>query len=309
MQSAAARATRARTKPAMAQTSRITGRIPRQSAGRKKPYRRIRIIGSSARHSPSPVHRLAERAGVQHDALDAFAAAPLVHRVHQAPPQALLAMRGLGVDVEHEPAARIHAERTRRPRDHDQSAAADDRSIRRRRHPAAIGAVGNRGARARCVAAAMASNSAGMPMSRNICSRCRTKCGNVGRWWRDGRCSSSRIEGSINKCAMTSPRQYRAGQSVEDHCRSCHEDRIHTVIVVDGNAHPLRVACDFCRSEHNYRGGPRSGAPSASPRHPIKGCPRETRGGRGARTIRRRVNKHQSLRYRSSPSASDRPQL
>jgi hypothetical protein len=58
---------------------------------------------------------------------------------------------------------------------------------------------------------------------------------------------------------MTSPRQYRAGQSVEDHCRSCHEDRIHTVIVVDGNGQPIRVACDFCRSEHNYRGGPRDG--------------------------------------------------
>jgi len=57
---------------------------------------------------------------------------------------------------------------------------------------------------------------------------------------------------------MTFARQYRAGQSVEDHCRSCHEDRIHTVIVVDGHAQPLRVACDFCRSEHNYRGGPRT---------------------------------------------------
>jgi hypothetical protein len=50
---------------------------------------------------------------------------------------------------------------------------------------------------------------------------------------------------------MTSLRQYRAGQSVEDHCRSCHEDRMHTVIVVDGNGQPLRGACDFCRSEHN----------------------------------------------------------
>jgi hypothetical protein len=58
---------------------------------------------------------------------------------------------------------------------------------------------------------------------------------------------------------MTSPRHYRAGQSVEDHCRQCHEDRTHTVIVVDAHAQPLRVACDFCRSEHNYRGGPRSG--------------------------------------------------
>jgi len=65
---------------------------------------------------------------------------------------------------------------------------------------------------------------------------------------------------------MTAPRQYRAGQSVEDYCRQCHEDRIHTVIVVDGNAQPLRVTCDFCRSEHNFRGGPRSGSPSPPPR-------------------------------------------
>ena len=57
---------------------------------------------------------------------------------------------------------------------------------------------------------------------------------------------------------MTAPRQYRAGQSVEDHCRQCHEDRTHTVIVVDSQAQPLRVSCDYCRSEHNYRGGPRS---------------------------------------------------
>jgi hypothetical protein len=59
-------------------------------------------------------------------------------------------------------------------------------------------------------------------------------------------------------------RVYRAGQSVEDHCRQCHEDRIHTVIVVDGHGQPLRVACDFCRSEHNYRGGPRMGAGAGS---------------------------------------------
>ena len=63
---------------------------------------------------------------------------------------------------------------------------------------------------------------------------------------------------------MTAPRQYRAGQSVEDHCRQCHEDRTHTVIVVDAHAQPLRVACDFCRSEHNFRGGPRSGPPRSA---------------------------------------------
>ena len=54
-----------------------------------------------------------------------------------------------------------------------------------------------------------------------------------------------------------SVRQYRAGQSVEDYCRQCKEDRIHTIIVVDAHAQPLRVTCDYCRSEHNYRGGPR----------------------------------------------------
>lgn len=74
---------------------------------------------------------------------------------------------------------------------------------------------------------------------------------------------------------MTFARQYRAGQSVEDHCRSCHEDRTHTVIVADGNAQPLRVSCDFCRSEHNYRGGPRMGAAAPAPA-PHKGGPYET---------------------------------
>lgn len=64
---------------------------------------------------------------------------------------------------------------------------------------------------------------------------------------------------------MTAPRHYRAGQSVEDHCRQCHEDRTHTVIVVDAQAQPLRVSCDFCRSEHNYRGGPRHTSPMTKP--------------------------------------------
>jgi hypothetical protein len=63
---------------------------------------------------------------------------------------------------------------------------------------------------------------------------------------------------------MTATRQYRAGQSVEDQCRQCHEDRTHTVIVVDAQAQPLRVSCDYCRSEHNYRGGARSAPPPRS---------------------------------------------
>ena len=64
---------------------------------------------------------------------------------------------------------------------------------------------------------------------------------------------------------MAAPRQFRAGQTVEDYCRQCHEDRIHTIIVVDGAAQPLRVTCDYCRSEHNYRGGPRTGQQAGRP--------------------------------------------
>ncbi len=50
-------------------------------------------------------------------------------------------------------------------------------------------------------------------------------------------------------------RHYRAGENVEDLCRACKIDRVHTIIVVDGAGHPLRVQCDFCGSQHNYRGG------------------------------------------------------
>jgi hypothetical protein len=51
----------------------------------------------------------------------------------------------------------------------------------------------------------------------------------------------------------------RAGDSVEDFCRVCKIDRMHTVIAADPNGVPLRVACGYCSSEHNYRGGPRIG--------------------------------------------------
>ncbi len=70
---------------------------------------------------------------------------------------------------------------------------------------------------------------------------------------------------------MASDQKFRAGVSIEDYCRACKTDRMHTVIVVDGEGLPLRVACGFCRSEHNYRGGPRiatSGAPPATPPAP-----------------------------------------
>jgi hypothetical protein len=45
---------------------------------------------------------------------------------------------------------------------------------------------------------------------------------------------------------------------------------MHTVIAVDGEGHALRVMCDFCRSEHNYRGG---GEPAARPEHVAGSAP------------------------------------
>jgi hypothetical protein len=56
---------------------------------------------------------------------------------------------------------------------------------------------------------------------------------------------------------MVADRAYRAGESIEDFCRACKTDRMHTVVAADGAGQPLRVACGYCGSEHNYRGGPR----------------------------------------------------
>ena len=52
-------------------------------------------------------------------------------------------------------------------------------------------------------------------------------------------------------------RAFRAGEQIEDFCRVCKLDRMHTIVVVDAGGQPVRVTCGYCRSEHNYRGGPR----------------------------------------------------
>ena len=62
------------------------------------------------------------------------------------------------------------------------------------------------------------------------------------------------------------PRSYRAGESLEDFCRACKTDRMHTVIAADPAGTPLRVVCGFCGSEHNYRGGPKVGVADREPR-------------------------------------------
>ena len=61
------------------------------------------------------------------------------------------------------------------------------------------------------------------------------------------------------------PRRYRAGESIEDFCRACKTDRMHTVVAADEDGRPIRVDCGYCHSEHNYRGGGRIGLePGAS---------------------------------------------
>ena len=79
------------------------------------------------------------------------------------------------------------------------------------------------------------------------------------------------------------PRAYRAGESLEDYCRACALDRLHTVIAADADGRPIRVVCGYCRSEHNYRGGPRldvappASAVQARPPGPQRAAPpRET---------------------------------
>jgi hypothetical protein len=62
-----------------------------------------------------------------------------------------------------------------------------------------------------------------------------------------------------------SSRPYRAGELLEDFCRACKTDRMHTVIAADAAGRPLRVSCGYCGSEHNYRGGPRIDASGSVP--------------------------------------------
>ncbi|PYR03721.1 MAG: hypothetical protein DMF97_01295 [Acidobacteria bacterium] len=86
---------------------------------------------------------------------------------------------------------------------------------------------------------------------------------------------------------MRSGRRHRAGESVEDYCRACKTDRMHTVIAADEEGRPIRVDCGFCHSEHNYRGGPRvpsTGAAAAPQRTNVRSG--SYGGGVAARAVR-----------------------
>jgi hypothetical protein len=57
-------------------------------------------------------------------------------------------------------------------------------------------------------------------------------------------------------------KRYNAGESVEDLCRVCKNARRHTVVAADAEGRILRVICDYCGSQHNFRGGESVAGPS-----------------------------------------------
>ena len=70
-------------------------------------------------------------------------------------------------------------------------------------------------------------------------------------------------------------KRYGAGHKLDDLCRSCKLVRVHTVFATDPEGVPLRVVCDYCGSQHNYRGGgqPPKREPSGSGRRPASAGP------------------------------------
>jgi hypothetical protein len=73
---------------------------------------------------------------------------------------------------------------------------------------------------------------------------------------------------------MSATRAYRAGETLEDYCRVCKIDRMHTVIAADPSGARPRVACGYCGSEHDFRGGPKS-VPSRPAGEPVRRAARE----------------------------------
>ena len=81
-----------------------------------------------------------------------------------------------------------------------------------------------------------------------------------------------------------SARRYRAGESIEDFCRACKTDRMHTVVAADADGRPIRVDCGYCHSEHNYRGG---ASRRLRARRPRRRARRRRRGAEPAHVSRR----------------------
>jgi hypothetical protein len=104
------------------------------------------------------------------------------------------------------------------------------------------------------------------------------------------------------------PRRYRAGESIEDFCRACKTDRMHTVVAADGDGRPIRVDCGYCHSEHNYRGGARIGSagPLFAAPAPQTSDPLARRGAAGAKTAFPIVSERERT---GAPMTADRDDL
>jgi hypothetical protein len=105
-------------------------------------------------------------------------------------------------------------------------------------------------------------------------------------------------------------RGYRAGETLEDFCRACKTDRLHTVIVVDDGGTPIRVSCGYCRSEHNYRGGPRvatdaTARPAASAARPTEPAVRNRSAGADRQPFPIVAERERIAAPMSSPETAD----
>ncbi|HSD67410.1 MAG TPA: hypothetical protein VLF95_11950, partial [Vicinamibacteria bacterium] len=76
-------------------------------------------------------------------------------------------------------------------------------------------------------------------------------------------------------------RPHRAGEPIADLCRACKAVRSHTVMAVDAEGRAARVVCDFCGSQHNYRGADAGPSPAFSaPERPPAPAPAARLAGR-----------------------------
>ena len=68
---------------------------------------------------------------------------------------------------------------------------------------------------------------------------------------------------------MSVVRTHRAGSAIEDYCRACKTDRMHTVVAADPQGQPLRVLCVLLFNSSQYARQiplqPQTGRPEFSP--------------------------------------------
>jgi hypothetical protein len=93
----------------------------------------------------------------------------------------------------------------------------------------------------------------------------------------------------------------RAGQQVDDLCRACKTVRHHTVMATDADGDIVRVVCDFCRSEHNFRSGggvraaPSTRTPGSEPERSVTAMASEDAGSDLEALLRRVIREEAGL--------------